>query len=102
LQDSDLSPEQARHVEAVDRAANRLNRLVDAVLDFAPAEAGSLNPILEPVDVAAVTRDVVGMFRSAIESAGLRLEIDVDEVGVLETDRESWFKIVGNLLSNAY
>jgi signal transduction histidine kinase/DNA-binding response OmpR family regulator len=102
LRRSALSAEQAGHVDAVKRAADRLNRLVDTLLDFARAEAGALTPVLESVDLAETTRDVVSMFRSAIESAGLRLTVDVDDVGPAVADREAWIKVVANLVSNAY
>jgi signal transduction histidine kinase len=102
LRRSSLSAEQLGHVDAVKRAADRLNRLVDTLLDFARAEAGALTPVLEPVDLAETTRDVVSMFRSAIESAGLGLTVDVDEVEPAISDREAWIKVVANLVSNAY
>ncbi len=102
LRRSSLSAEQAAHVDAVKRAADRLNRLVDTLLDFARAEAGALTPVLESVDLAETTRDVVSMFRSAIESAGLRLSVHVDDFGPAVSDREAWIKVVANLVSNAY
>ena len=71
LMRSSLSEEQIGHVDAVKRAADRLNRLVETLLDFARAEAGTLTPVLESVDLAETTRDVVSMFRSAIEAVGL-------------------------------
>ncbi len=107
LQASGLSQTQAQHIDAIQRSAERLNRLVDTLLNFAQAEAGHLVPHREPTDVAELTGDVVGMFRSAVESAGLFLETDIDDPepadpGVRMIDREAWVKIVGNLLSNAY
>jgi signal transduction histidine kinase/DNA-binding response OmpR family regulator len=102
LRRSALSTEQIGHVDAVKRAADRLNRLVDTLLDFARAEAGALTPVLESVDLAETTRDVVSMFRSAIESAGLDLTVHVDDFQPAVTDREAWIKVVANLVSNAY
>jgi DNA-binding response OmpR family regulator/two-component sensor histidine kinase len=102
LHRSQLSVEQLGHLDAVKRAADRLNRLVDSLLDFARAEAGTLTPVSELVDLAEVTSDVVSMFRSAVESAGLDLMLRLDDVGPVVTDREAWIKIVANLVSNAY
>ena len=103
LAHSGLSDDQSMHVDAIERAAGRLNRLVDALLDFARAEAGSLTLALEPVDVAVLTRDVVSMFQSAIESAGLELDVDLSSASTtVMLDRESWVNIVANLVSNAY
>jgi hypothetical protein len=42
------------------------------------------------------------VFRSAIQRAGLRLEVDWDDLGEpVYLDREMWEKVVLNLLSNA-
>lgn len=57
----------------------------------------------EPTDLAALTRDLASNFRSAIERAGLRFE--VESPGLSEpvyVDPQMWEKIVLNLLSNAF
>ncbi|HEV7173089.1 ATP-binding protein [Pedococcus sp.] len=102
LRELGLDTEQEPHVDAVERAAGRLNRLVDALLEFARAESGTLVPVLEAVDVTAYTAELVSMFRSAMESAGLVLEIDLPEVGAAWLDQEAWAKVVVNLVSNAF
>lgn len=102
LREIGLEPEQKPHVDAVERAAGRLNRLVDALLEFARAESGTLVPVLDAVDVTAYTGELVSMFRSAMESAGLALQLDLPEVGTAWLDREAWAKVVVNLVSNAF
>ena len=102
LRSSPLSAEQLAHIDAVKRAVDRLNRLVDSLLDFARAEAGMLTPVPEMVDIAQVTGDVVSMFRSTVEAAGLDLTLRLHDVRPVVTDREAWIKVVANLLSNAY
>ncbi|WP_270886280.1 ATP-binding protein [Pedococcus sp. 5OH_020] len=103
LRSERLTDSQSAHLDAAEHAVVRLNRLVDALLEFARAEAGTLIPVVEPLDLAAVTGDLVSMFRSAVEQAGLTLELTVGEdVGTAWTDREAWAKIVVNLVSNAF
>ncbi|CCH79330.1 Sensor protein [Nostocoides japonicum T1-X7] len=102
LRETTLPDEAAAHVDAIERAARRLNRLVDTLLDFARSESHALVADVHEVDLAELTRDVLGMFRSAVEAAGIALRGDVDETGVVSTDREAWVKVVGNLVSNAY
>src|SRR5262249_21665725 len=80
----------------------RLLRLVNTLLDFSRIEAGRIDAVYEPTDVAALTADLASGFRSAIERAGLRLIVDCPEVPALYVDREMWEKIVLNLLSNAF
>ncbi len=99
----DLTDLQRQRLSLILRNANRLQRLVNALLDFSRLEAGRAQAYFEPVDLAALTRDIASTFRSAMEKAGLRFEVDcppMDEPVMV--DRDMWEKIVLNLLSNAF
>jgi PAS domain S-box-containing protein len=85
------------------RNAMRLLKLVNSLLDFSRIEAGRVQAFYEATDLAAFTRDLASTFRSAIERAGLRFEVDCAELDQpVYIDREMWEKIVLNLLSNAF
>ena len=85
------------------RNARRLLRLVNSLLDFSRLEARRERPNLEPLDLATLTTDIASAFRSAIESAGLTLRVDVDpDLPPVWADRDSWEKVVSNLISNAF
>ena len=87
----------------VRRNAQRLQQLVDTLLDFSQLEAGRLSAQLEATDLAAATADVASLFRSTIEAGGLRLRVDTaTPLRPYRVDRDMWEKVVGNLLSNAY
>ena len=89
-------------LEAAMRAAERLRRLVDALLDFSGAEAATLEPDLQLTDLGGLTADTASMFRSTAEHAGLRFEVEVPPTPVTaRVDRAMWSTIVTNLLSNA-
>ena len=60
----------------VHRSGQRLQRLVNALLDFSRLEAGRVQATLAPVDLAAYTTDLASMFQAAIERAGMTLIID--------------------------
>jgi PAS domain S-box-containing protein len=91
-----------RELEIASRNAARLLGLVDTLLDFSQIEAGRLRARCEPVDLAALTRDIASLFRSAIERAGLRLLVDCPPLAQpVRVDRGMWERIVSNLLSNA-
>ncbi len=97
-------PAQVRtQLEVAQRNALRLQKLVNSLLDFSRIEAGRVQARYERTDLAAVTSDLASNFRSAVERAGLALEVDcrtLEEPVYL--DREMWEKIVLNLLSNAF
>jgi signal transduction histidine kinase len=88
---------------SVHRNANRLLKLVNALLEFARIEAGRVEPSYQPTDLAALTRELVSAFQSLAERAGLRLETDCPPLEApVYVDRDMWEKIVLNLLSNAF
>jgi len=87
----------------VHRNAQRLLKLVDALLDFSRLEAGRAEASFEPVDLAALTTDLVSTFRSAVERGGVRLSLACPALPEpVFVDRGMWEQIVLNLLSNAF
>ncbi|MFL6195503.1 MAG: ATP-binding protein [Thermoanaerobaculia bacterium] len=100
--DPPLAGPQRENVETAQRNALRLLRLVNTLLDFSRIEAGRIDAVYEPTDLAGLTVDLASAFRSAVERAGLRLVVDCPSLDVEAwVDREMWEKIVFNLLSNA-
>ncbi len=90
-------------IEITHRNGLRLLKLVNALLDFSRIEAGRIQSRPLPTDVAAFTAELASLFQSAIEAAGLRLEMEIPAAPVVvQLDREMWEKVVMNLLSNAY
>lgn len=103
LTDTALSVGSRERLAMAHRNGLRLQKLVNALLDFSRMEAGRAQASYEPTDLAALTRDLASIFRSAMERAGLAFAIDCDDLGELVyVDREMWEKIVLNLLSNAF
>lgn len=85
------------------RNSQRLLKLVNTLLDFSRIEAGRIQAVYEPIDLATLTADLAGVFRSAIERVGMRLQVDCPPLPEpIYVDREMWEKIVLNLLSNAF
>ncbi|MBL1177485.1 ATP-binding protein [Pantanalinema sp. GBBB05] len=94
---------QRDRLELIHRNALRLQKLVNTLLDFSRIEAGRIQAVYEPTDLARLTTDLAGVFQSAIEQAGLHLRIDGPPLpDPVYVDREMWEKIVLNLLSNAF
>ncbi len=103
IADPRVLPEVRERLGVAQRNALRLLKLVNSLLDFSRIEAGRMQASYEPTDLAAFTRDLASTFRSAIERAGLRFEVECERLDEpVYIDREMWEKIVLNLLSNAF
>jgi PAS domain S-box-containing protein len=90
-------------LELAHRNAMRLLKLVNTLLDFSRIEAGRMEAVYEPTDLAMFTTELASVFRSAIERAGLQLIVDCQPLPEpVYVDRQMWEKIVLNLLSNAF
>ncbi|MFN5686550.1 sensor histidine kinase, partial [Bradyrhizobium sp.] len=101
--DAGLGAEQLAMLNLIHRNGIRLLKLVNTLLDFSRIEAGRMTASFEPVDLAALTSELVSNFRSATDRAGLRLAIEAAPLPQpVYVDRDLWEKIVLNLLSNAF
>jgi signal transduction histidine kinase len=86
----------------IHRNALRLLKLVNSLLDFSRLEAGKTKAVFEPTDLSQLTQELSTIFRSTIESAGMKLVVDCPALTQdAYVDRDMWEKIVLNLLSNA-
>jgi signal transduction histidine kinase/DNA-binding response OmpR family regulator len=83
------------------RAGDRLQRVVDALLDTSRAESGGLIPDREDIDLASVTADVAEGYRPATEGRlNLRVDMPTEPLRAY-VDRAMWTTIVTNLVNNA-
>jgi signal transduction histidine kinase/DNA-binding response OmpR family regulator/serine phosphatase RsbU (regulator of sigma subunit) len=97
-----LPPAQRQRLEVMERNAERLLSLVNALLDFSRLESGRIEPRFEATDLPRLTSELASVFASAAERAGLVFRVDcppLDEP--VWIDQDLWAKIVLNLLSNA-
>jgi PAS domain S-box-containing protein len=97
----EASAEAAPLLETAHRNALRLLKLVNTLLEFARLEEGRSEAVFVETDLATLTSDLCGLFRSAVESAGLRFSVEIEPLQLAFVDRSMWESIVSNLLSNA-
>ncbi|KAJ3166450.1 hypothetical protein HDU88_003318 [Geranomyces variabilis] len=96
------STTQLRSLSLVHRNAQRLLKLVNSLLDFSRLEAGRMQASFKETDVAAFTRDLASVFRSAIEKGGVMFIVECDRERKVYIDHDMWEKIVFNLIGNAF
>jgi signal transduction histidine kinase len=98
--DSPLTDRQRAYVMSSRRSIDASVRLISELVELERAENGRLPLQFEPVNVAAVLRDIAHDYR--LGAIGLTLEIDVPkDLPVVVTDSDAVRQILDNLLSNA-
>jgi signal transduction histidine kinase len=98
--DEELTDEQRQWVDAIERNARRLLRLVDDLRISGQISAGPLSLSLETVDLATAVRSVARDIDSVAQAAGVPLEVDAPTVVVVRGDPVRLNQAFENLLSN--
>ena len=91
-----------RTADTIERAAERLGRLVQDLVDFARMERGKLTIRAQPEDIAAIASEAIDMVRSLAEETGVALSLDVPEgLRAVSCDRHRIMQVLQNILGNA-
>ncbi|MFN2635388.1 MAG: PAS domain S-box protein [Thermoanaerobaculia bacterium] len=83
------------------RAAERLSRQIDQLLDVSRLSAGRMRIEPEELDLAGLTRELIAQHEDELARKGSRLDLRIQEPVVGVWDRRGMEQVVGNLLSNA-
>src|SRR4051794_10252394 len=98
-----MPPEkQAEQFQRIKRSGERMNRLVQDLLDIAKLEAGRVAISTRQEDVASMIREAHGMLAGIASEKGLRLEVDVaDNLQPIVADEGRVLQVLSNLVGNA-
>ena len=100
---SEVPADVSEQLRMAHRNGLRLQKMVNALLDFSRLEAGRAQALYEATDLGRLTIELASTFRSVMESAGLAFTVACEDLGEeVWVDREMWEKVVLNLLSNAF
>lgn len=83
------------------RSIDRINRLIDDMLDTSRASSGKLNLHLEPAELTSIVSDVVARFRPVLEQAKCRVSYVRSKLIEGNFDRYRLEQVFTNLLTNA-
>jgi len=97
-----LTAEERRDLEVVDRNARLLHRHVSDLLDVAKLEAGQMAVQYSEVDLARLARLMASHFEVLAGEKQIRYNVDVPESLSAQADEEKCQRILLNLLSNAF
>jgi signal transduction histidine kinase len=103
LEDGVVTSEEARaqYYTLLSQETRRLQRLVEALLNFARMEAGRYRFTFERTEPGLLAAGVVREFRSESLAAGFLIEEDIATDVACQIDRDSLSLAVWNLLENA-
>ena len=89
-------------VERIERAANRMRRLIEDLLDFVSIETGHLAIKRQPQDPGPLLEETVANFEGAAHDKHQRLTATVAaQLPKLECDRDRLLQVLANLVGNA-
>ena len=97
-----VTPERlARSLAMINDSANRLTTLTDDLLDIARIRGGHLSLRLQPLDLADLTRTVVGRYIDQLDRR-FQLRVDLPEIACLARgDADRIDQVLTNLIDNA-
>ncbi|MBE3133530.1 MAG: hypothetical protein IMZ55_08650 [Acidobacteria bacterium] len=92
----------ARYYQVLDRATNRLQKLVEGLLDFGRMESGAMVYRKQDLDAAALVTSVLDEFQREAGDRGYRVELKTaGDLPSIHADPEALGRAVWNLLDNA-
>ena len=90
-----------RSVELIDRAARRMNRIIEDLADVAQLQAGQLTLQREPSSSAAIIGEAFDTYRERVAARCLDFRLAACEDISLDVDEARLQQVLDNLLGNA-
>jgi PAS domain S-box-containing protein len=97
----ELPPDAKRFVDMAHANGERLNELINDVLDLERAESGRLRLELESIDVGALLKEAAALNASYAEKYSAQLRVEAPAGLSARTDRKRLQQIIANFISNA-
>jgi two-component system phosphate regulon sensor histidine kinase PhoR len=91
-----------RFVEIIERNAERLQSLIEDLLELSRLESKEFRLKKERIDLAKVSNIVFGLFRQRADKKGIKLTTDLPaDLPLLHTDQRALEQVLSNLVENA-
>lgn len=95
-------PEQyEQKIEQVLLETDRMNRMLEQLLQLSRLESGNISPNKEPVDLQRFMLNFLEKWQPVLEEKHMRIGLNIPAETILTTDAGLLELIIGNLLSNA-
>jgi signal transduction histidine kinase len=101
MRDEELTMEEMREYAGdINKDSQRLNRMINEMLDLDRMESGRMTIRPEPIDLNSVVDDVAGRVRPNAPNHTLTLDLQPD-LPQVQADRDRMTQVASNLLNNA-
>ncbi len=98
----DLNAKQERYLSLAKGSCDKLNIIIDELLDLRRLEQGRMKMEMRQVDLVHLVRDASENYMAAAEEGGVSLELEVGgQTMNVRADRNRLHQVLNNLLSNA-
>lgn len=95
-----LASDQREFLEQAQAETNHIAKTFDALLRIAQIEGGALRDRFKPVDLQALTHDMVEMFAASADDSGHHLTLSAPDPCTVSGDRELLGQVLANLIEN--
>jgi|GEM_PF-812442 len=97
-----VTDEQKNALDTIRRNIDRLDRLINDILDISRLESGTIGLEPEQCDISEIVKDAVDTMKFAADAKGIEIVLEIDgKMPVLYADKGRLKQVFLNLLSNA-
>jgi signal transduction histidine kinase/CheY-like chemotaxis protein len=102
LHDAGVSDQAREQVKVISEAGGSLMTVLNDILDFSKVEAGQIELLMEPVELAELLPAAVEIMREPARAKGLTLRLEAEGLeGAFSLDGQRLRQVLLNLLNNA-
>ncbi|MBE3122366.1 MAG: PAS domain-containing sensor histidine kinase [Thermoplasmata archaeon] len=98
----EITEEQKKALEVLLRNTNRLDHLIQDILDISRLESETMKFITEKIDVTKIVKEIAETMQVSADLKGIKINIDIQkEIPNLMIDQERIKQVLMNLVDNA-
>ena len=102
LGEKSLTETARKYASVIKQNAERLNSLIQDLIEFNRIESGYKKPVITPVDITETVNKLVESFTDMAEWQGIAFEKEISPFLKWNSDKDFIVTILSNLLSNAF